>query len=71
MQNVENRSRIIIDAGHIVCPVCKANLQRVPPDMVAKNMPVYCRHCKIEYNVNIDSGQRLKASAAAVESLET
>jgi hypothetical protein len=40
--------------------------------MVARHLPVYCSRCKVEFSVNIDVGQSLKASAdAAVESIET
>lgn len=71
MQNTATCGKISIVDGRIRCPVCGKPLQRVPPDMAARNLPVYCRYCKIEYNVNIDVGQSLRASADAVESIET
>lgn len=63
--------RLLVVDGYIRCPICGTILQRVPPDMTARHMPVYCRKDKIEYSVNIDRGQILQDSAAAVESIET
>ena len=72
MQSTVNCGTITIVDGHIRCPICGKRLQRVPPDMMARHLPVYCSRCKVEFSVNIDVGQSLKASAdAAVESIET
>lgn len=71
MQTTAKCGTLTIADGYVLCPVCGTKLQRVPPDMAARNLPLYCRRCKLEINVNIDRGQSLKASAAAVESLET
>ena len=63
MQN-EYRSVILTvnKDGFIACPRCRRNkrLQRVPPDMVATNMVVYCRDCKSEMILDIARGQRVE-----------
>lgn len=48
--------------GFLVCPRCLRNkkLQRIPPDMEAQGLPVYCRSCKSELILNIAKGQRVE-----------
>lgn len=48
--------------GFLVCPRCLRNkrLQRIPPDLVAQGLPVYCRSCKSEMILDIELGQRVK-----------
>ena len=48
--------------GFIACPICLRNkkLQRVPPDMAAQGLPVYCRDCKSEMILDIAKGQRVE-----------
>ena len=48
--------------GFIVCPRCLRNkkLQRIPPDMEAQGLPVYCRDCKCEMILDIAKGQRVE-----------
>lgn len=48
--------------GFIACPRCLRNkrLQRVPPDMEAQGLPVYCRDCKSEVILDISKGQRVE-----------
>ena len=62
---------LTVKNGAIRCPICGSMLQRVPPDMSARHLPVFCRKDKIEFSVNIERGQILEDSAAAVESCET
>jgi hypothetical protein len=38
--------------------------------MSAQHLPVYCRRDGVEFSVNIEGGQILKDSAAAVEPKE-
>lgn len=48
--------------GFIACPKCLRNkkLQRIPPEMEAKGLPVYCRDCKSEVILDIAKGQRVE-----------
>lgn len=72
MQTKVKSGKLTIVDGYITCPLCGKKLQRVPPDMSASNLPVYCFKCKQEFNVNIECGQSLtKTRTVAVESIET
>lgn len=48
--------------GFIACPRCLRNkrLQRIPHDMEAQGLPVYCRDCKSEMILDIARGQRVE-----------
>ena len=52
----------VTSEGFLVCPRCLRNkkLQRIPPDMEALGLPVYCRSCKSEMILDIAKGQRVK-----------
>jgi len=72
LQTDAKSGKLIIVDGYVACPFCGKKLQRVPPDMSARNLPVYCFKCKQEFSVNIECGQSLtKTRAVAVESIET
>lgn len=44
--------------GYLECPYCKASrVQRVRRDTEAKRLQVYCRKCKHEMIVDMQSGQ--------------
>lgn len=63
---MQNRRRSVIltvkKDGFIACPKCLRNkrLQRIPPDMEANGLPVYCRDCKSEIILDIARGQRVE-----------
>ncbi|WP_242960656.1 cysteine-rich KTR domain-containing protein [Flavonifractor sp. An92] len=41
-----------------MCPSCKLRTsQAVRPETVARNLQLWCRHCKATYIVDIESGQ--------------
>ena len=63
--------KLMVSNGYIRCPFCGVLLQRVPPDMSAVHLPLYCRKDKVEFSVNITNGQIQRDSAVAVESCET
>lgn len=48
--------------GFLACPRCLRNkrLQRIPVDMEAQGLPVYCRSCKSEMILDIAKGQRVQ-----------
>ena len=47
----------VID-GYLSCPYCRANkLQRVRPDTKAQRLQIYCRKCKHEILVDMESGK--------------
>ena len=46
--------KLVTEDRRIVCPVCGRPTQfRVRPDTVAKQLPVWCKHCRQESVVNI------------------
>lgn len=49
---------LAVKDGYLECPYCKASkIQRVRPETVAKRLQVYCRKCKHEILVDMQSGQ--------------
>ncbi len=42
---------------------CGAKLMEVLPGTRAEHLPVYCRHCKRKYTVNIGEARALEATA--------
>lgn len=58
MQTANTHDKLVIRNGYIVCPSCKLRTsQAVRPDTVARQLQLWCRHCKATYIVNIESGQ--------------
>ncbi len=46
--------------GYVYCPTCqpiRSKLIQVGPGTSARQLHLYCRHCKSEYVVDIDEGQ--------------
>ena len=55
MQIEQMCGKILTEDGRIICPFCGRPTQhRVRPDTAAKNLPVWCKHCRKESIVNID-----------------
>lgn len=49
-----------VTGGVIRCPECGKTLMRnVLPDTKAEKLPLYCKHCKREWKVNIDASLSL------------
>lgn len=47
--------KLVTEDGKVICPSCGRPTQyRVRPDTLAKNWPVWCKHCRRETIVNID-----------------
>ena len=58
LQHASNCGKLIIKDGYVMCPSCKLRTsQAVRPETVARNLQLWCRHCKATYIVNIESGQ--------------
>ena len=58
LQNPREAVKLDIRNHKIVCPRCGRGTQQVVrPDTSAMNLQVFCRLCKAEFVVNIDSGQ--------------
>ena len=58
MQVEENRGKLVVKDGYVVCPICRRKTnQFVRPDTVAQNLQLWCRTCKAKLLVNIDRGQ--------------
>lgn len=50
--------KLSVKNGRYVCPFCKAaTYQKASAETSAKNLILWCRRCKTEFQVNIDSGQ--------------
>lgn len=57
MQSPQNRGKLVVKDGKVVCPVCKRKTdQTVRLDTKAENFPLWCRRCKNSFVVNIDLG---------------
>lgn len=62
MQTVPKTDRIMTTPdGVIICPNCGKVIRgvRVRRETKAKDLLVYCRYCKTEFNIDIE-GQRLQ-----------
>lgn len=58
LQKTPTYGRIRVRDGRMICPRCRVKMMyRVEGDTVAKNLPIFCRQCKLELIVNIDKGQ--------------
>lgn len=58
LTTTDSAVKIAVRNGRIVCPKCRhATQQVIRPDTTAENLQVFCRQCKNEFLVNIDSGQ--------------
>ena len=57
MQTTENRGRLTVKDGWIVCPICRrGKLLRIEQDTTAENLDLWCRKCGGTVKVNIDRG---------------
>ena len=55
-----------ISDGYVCCPTClphRVKLLRISSDTTARNLRLYCRHCKTEYIVDIVTGQCFKSQS--------
>lgn len=58
MPTIEKSGKLVIKDGYVMCPSCKLRTsQAVRPETVARNLQLWCRHCKATYIVDIESGQ--------------
>lgn len=56
MQSETNRGKIQTKDGFILCPICgRQKVLRLLPETCGKNIPVYCRNCRKESIINIDT----------------
>ena len=57
MQTTRESGKLLtVRGGWLTCPNCGKNrLLRIRPDTQAKSLPVYCRICRKEIIVNIES----------------
>lgn len=65
MQSAFERGRILtVEHGWIKCPYCSSRrLLRLLPETSARNLAVYCRHCRHEVVLNIEEARAREASA--------
>lgn len=72
MQTNTRCSRISIEDGWLICPSCGAKLMHILPATTAQRLPVFCRKCKREHVVNIESvPEAVSPAPLLVESVET
>ncbi len=58
MQSEAQCDKLKVRNGRYVCPFCgTATYQKASLETSAKNLILWCRRCKEEFQVNIDSGQ--------------
>ncbi|MBQ4366320.1 MAG: hypothetical protein II804_08670 [Clostridia bacterium] len=58
MTTEQEAVKLDVKNGKIVCPRCRRTTQQVVrPDTSARHLQVWCRGCKAEFLVDIDSGQ--------------
>ena len=62
MQMAGKRGTLRIRDGWLICE-CGAKLMEVRSDTRADHLPVYCRHCKRKYTVNIGEARVLETTA--------
>ena len=62
MQTTDKRGTLRIRGDWLMCE-CGAKLMEVLPGTRAEHLPVYCRHCKRKYTVNIGEARALEATA--------
>ena len=66
LQTESQRGTIITEDRRIVCPVCGRPTQnRVRPDTVAKQLPVWCKHCRQESFVHIGAHEHVSSETSA------
>lgn len=58
----DNRQRVLVRDGWIVCPVCRKNrrLLRIDDSTEAVGLPVYCKDCKNEIILDIRRGRSVE-----------
>lgn len=64
MKNTAERDIMLtVRDGYLVCPRCLVNRKvvKVDPDTTARNLAVFCRHCKLELKIDIVEGQCFKS----------
>lgn len=55
MQSKGKHGKMVTTDGKILCPICgRPTKQRIHPDTMAINLPVWCGNCRKESLVNID-----------------
>lgn len=59
MQSSEERVKLTVVNGWLYCPCCNRNrkLLKIQPDTQAQHLTVFCRICKNEIQVDVDSGE--------------
>ena len=45
--------------GWYYCPVCKRKVQKIEPDSIVFETPLYCRSCKLDFYPTIYHGREL------------
>lgn len=56
METKSEERTVRVTGGEIRCPECnKLLMKNILPDTKAEKLPVFCKHCKREWKVKIDS----------------
>ena len=54
LPNTHARGRITVSKGWVICPVCgRQRVLHVLPTTAVKDLPVFCKRCRVESVVNI------------------
>ena len=58
LQTEPECGKLTVKDGWLMCPSCRRRkVLQVRPETSAKNLIVYCRHCRTETMVDIEQGQ--------------
>lgn len=62
MQTKQERDKLIVKDGWVMCPICLRNrrLLRISDETEAVGLPVYCKDCKHEIVLNITKGRSVE-----------
>ena len=64
LQSKRNDGKLVTKDGWLMCPRCgRGKVLRLDPGTRAKDLPVYCKCCRMESIVNIDECLCLRACA--------
>lgn len=64
LQSKRNDVKLVTKDGWLMCPRCgRGKVLRLDPGTRAKDLPVYCKYCRMESIVNIDECLCLSACA--------
>ena len=66
MQTAQQRGKLIIKNGWVMCPVCgKGKILKINPDTTVRNLPRPCKRCGQISIVNIEAPEPASTETSA------